>query len=1221
MGVTSIGWALISSSTVGEKSIIGMGSRIIPLSVNDKDEFSKGNAISKNQQRTIRRTQRKGYFRYKLRRASLKKFLEKHGMWFPDELMHTSSEVLFSLRARAITEQVSLPELGRILYHLNQKRGYKSSRSAANLDKKDTDYITEVKNRYQQLRDSNQTVGQYFHQALLSNRLYRIKQQVFPREAYVEEFDAIIAEQHKYYPELLANAKVVELRNEIIYYQRRLKSQKGLVSICEFEGLQRKDKNGKDIFSGPRVAPRSSPLFQTAKLLESINSIILRNKRGETFVPTPEQRLALFTYLNDNKILPETEMFKILSLSKADGWYGNKHTAKGIQGNITRHAIKEHLKNRPELLQFDLSLHNLGGTVHLVDKETGEVKDVQPQKVISPTFEQQPLYRLWHMIYSIQDFDECRNALQRTFNLDTETANNLCRLDFTKFGFGNKSAKAIRKIIPYLQDGYVYSDACICAGYNHSRSLTTDERLQRSLAPKLELLKKNSLRQPVVEKILNQLINLVNALIDKYGAPDEIRIELARELKQSKEERNETFIALTKREKETKAIVARIENEYASMGVRATRNTITKWRLFHEIHDHETKINATCVYCGQPFGITDALMGNSIDIEHIIPKSLLFDDSQSNKTLVHRKCNADKGNNTAYDFMNGKGSDALTKYIENIDHLYKNNLIKKSKRDKLLMPSTKIPKDFIERQLRETQYIARKARLILEDICPNVWSTSGAVTSYLRKIWGWGDVLTNLQLPKYREFGLTELQTRQTNNGQMHQQEQITGWSKRDDHRHHAIDALTIACTEQGYIQRINTLSASKTRDDMAKQFEVDIKLYDRRKSLLENYIYSRRPFTTNEIEEVVKKILISFKPGKRVATVSKYKATGKNKITGVLVPRGPLSEESVYGKIRTTEDKKNVKYLFEHPHLIFQPYIKALVIERLALFNNNAMLAIKSLKTDPIYLDSGKTKLLEYGTCFKEEYVIKYPLSKIKPKDIKYIVDPKVRAIVKNRFDKFVDNENEAFKTPLLFNENLKIPIKSIRCLTGLSAVVPIKKDESGREIGFVKPGNNHHIAFYIDEKGKRQEHLCSFWDAVERKKHGFPVVIKNPQAAWDIVLNEQERFTDSFLSKLPPDNWNFVESLQQNEAFLLGLSKEEAEAAIVDQNMELLSKHLYLAWSISEKDYWFRHHLETKNSELKDTVGAKESKRFYRCKSIGAFDDLSPLKVKINILGELTI
>jgi CRISPR-associated endonuclease Csn1 len=1207
IGISSIGWALINELE-NRNEIIAMGSRIIPLSTDEKDEFSTGNKISKNQKRTTKRTQRKGYDRYQLRRKYLTEFLIKHNM-FDTALFNLKPLELWKLRANAVSEKISLKELGRVLYHLNQKRGYKSSKSDENSDKKETDYVKEVKNRYQILKEEGLTIGQKFYNELSKNEFYRIKQQVFPREAYIEEFDKIIKKQQEFYPQLINNEFINELRDEIIYYQRKLKSQKGLVSICEFEGFWTNNKDNKMVFAGPKVAPKSSPLFQVCKIWETINNLKIKNKLGDEFIIPINKKAEIFNYLNHNEKLSEAQLFKILELKKDDGWYGNKQIEKGLQGNITVKELLKYLDDKSELINFNLNIIESEKETFLVDKKTGEVLKTY---YVSTDFEKQPLYKLWHTIYSIKDIEECKKALIENFKINADLAENLAKIDFTKYGFGNKSAKAIRKILPYLMQGYNYSDACQFAGYNHSNSLTKEEKLERLLIDKLPHLPKNSLRQPVVEKILNQLINVVNAIIEKHGKPDEIRIELARELKQSRDERNETFKNLNQREKENKQIIERLQ-EY---GIRATRNNIIKWRLFEEISGDDKKINATCIYCGKAFGITDALTGNNVDVEHIIPKSLLFDDSQSNKTLSHRACNEEKGDKTAFDYMKGKGEEEFKKYIERVNDLYKKKIIGKAKRDKLLTPANKIPKDFIERQLRETQYIAVKAKEILNKISNNVFSTSGSITEYLRRIWGWDDVLMNLQMPKYKELELTEIVEWETNDGQKHKKEVIKNWSKRDDHRHHAIDALVIACTKQGFIQRINNLSSTGNREEMYK--EVGDK--NGKGSLLEKYLVAQKPFNTKEIEEKAAEILVSFKTGKKVATFGKRKIKkgGKTIVVQekIIVPRGPLSEESVYGKIKTIEKNKPVKYLFENPELIFKNYIKELVIQRLKEYDNNAKKALDSLKKEPIYLDKEKTKILEYGTCFKEKYVIKYPIDNIKAKDVEYIVDNKIKKLIKERLEKYGNKEKEAFKEPIYFDKENKQAIKSVRMFTGLSSVEPVKFNENGKAISFVKPGNNHHIAFYIDENGKKIEHLCTFWHAVERKKYNLPIIIKNPKEVWNKILINKNDYPETFLNKLPSDKWTFVESLQQNEMFILGLENEKAQDALRNKDYKTLSNYIYRVQKISQSYYVFRHHIETQRIDTKDAIKAK---RFYLIQSIGAFEKLNPIKIKINVLGEI--
>jgi len=1247
LGSASIGWALISEITDKESakcSIIDFGSRIIPYEGTEGKDFAKGTGETKNSLRTTARTARKGYDRYQLRRKYLSELLAKHGMQ-PDEMLFTIPKLnLWQLRSKAAIEQISINEFGRILLWLNQKRGYKSSRSDTNKDKKDTDYVANVKSRHQKINELNLTIGQYFYLELQKNEYFRVKDNIFPREAYIEEFDKICKKQQEYYPELINNELIKKIKNEIIYFQRPLKSQKGLVSICEFEGFYKKSGDGKEYFVGPRVSPKSSPLFQTAKIWESINNVKISDFKGNEVVISLDQKKLLFDYLDNHEKLTQTELFKILSLKK-ENYIVGKQVVNGIQGNITKCQILNCFEN-PELFlqltQFNLKPEQVPELINGVNPKTGEIKE---KIQINPIVENEPFYKLWHVIYSIDNLEECSNAIHQKFLLPLseskksgdglpkypalsdeklkEIANRLAGLDFKKFGFTNKSAKVLRKILPYLMEGDKYSEAMSFAGYDHSHSITKDENLLRPVLEKLKPIEKNSLRQPIVEKILNQMINLVNAVIDKYGKPDEIRIELARELKQSKEERSKAEKDINQRNRENEFISKRL----AEYGLRATRNNILKWRLYEEINNQDKKLNAICIYCGQPISLLEAIKGHDVDIEHIIPKSRLFDDSQSNKTLAHRHCNKNKNDRTAFDFMKSKSDQELQDYIIRVNDLYTRRVIKKSKRDKLLMTESKIPDDFITRQLRESQYIARKAREILQTVCRHVWSTSGSITAELRRLWGWDDITMNLQLPKYKELGLTEWVEWETNNGeQKHKKEVISGWTKRDDHRHHAIDALTIACTKQGFIQRFNTLNSTKTREDIYVEIQNRSIQYNDKLSNIEKYIISQQPIPTEIVQQAVSKILISFKAGKKVAILGKRKI-GKhgNKTvvqSGIVVPRGPLSEASIYGKINRLEIQK-LKYLFENPDHIFKPYIKKLVTDRLELFEFDIKKALASVKKDPIYLNKNNSTILEYASCFREEFVIKYAVNTDFTKTEK-VIDKKIKAILEARLAKFGNKPKEAFKD-VLNNENTPIkwyedegisrPIKSVRCYTGLSEVVPLKMDNNGKVRGYVKPGNNHHIAIYRDQEGNMSEHVCTFWHAVERKKHKFPVVIQNTNEIWDKILSAPEgTYTQDFIEKLPGADLNQIISIQMNEMFILGMSNDEIEQAMQNRKFEEISLKLYRVQKLGSKDYTFRHHLET---QLIDDDNSVKCQRFIRIRSIGSFYSFNPQKVRVDLLG----
>lgn len=1255
LGVSSIGWALIE---VDENNIpiriIAMGSRIISLSTSDKEEFQRGLSITKNQNRTVSRTQRKGYDRKQLKKSDLKKILNKCNILPSKELLNLPMIDLWKLRSDSANpnENISAEQLGRILYMLNQKRGYKSARSEANADKKDTDYVQAVKGRYAQLKDRNQTIGQYFyeelHNANANNSYFRIKEEVYPREAYIEEFDTIInAQRNKH--DFLTDEVIHQIRNEIIYFQRKLKSQKGLVSICEFEGFEKtvfdKEKNkNKIVFVGPKVAPKTSPLFQLCRIWEVVNTISLKikNPEGSKYkwgekIPTLGEKEALADYLFKNESLSFTKLLEILSLNKNDV-YVNKQILKGIKGNET-YATIHHILGDNELLNFEVSIIPSNHTSMLVDKKTGEILEERAGLVLDTSLEKEPLYQLWHTIYSIKDLDECKSALIKRFGFDDEIADKLSRIDFNKQAFGNKSNKSMRKILPFLMEGYDYSQSCILAGYNHSNSLTKDEREQQITLDRLELLPKNSLRQPIVEKILNQMINVVNAILEQYGKPNEIRIELARELKQSKDERNDADLQNSKNKKLNEEIGKRL----TELGLPATKRYIQKYKfIFPSLSKNlkDAHVNNQCIYCGETFNLTEALSGDAYDVDHIIPKDLLFDDSQTNKVLVHRKCNSTKTNQTAYDYIAAKGDEQLRLYAERIDDWFKSGIISYSKMQRLKVShkeylerkragketetDKKLWENFIDRQLRDTQYIARKSREILQKICNNVTTTEGGVTAKLRNLWGWDDVLMNLQMPKYKELGQTVIKEWTSEHGKRkHQKEEIENWTKRDDHRHHAIDAVVIACTKQGFIQRINTLNSSATKDLMQREIKEAKKLlgenynekefenanelvknHKERLSQLDDYLRLQKPvkFNTKYVEEAADKILVSFKAGKKVATVTKFKATGKNKLTGVIVPRGALHEAGLYG-IRTIYSKGGIV----EKHIIKKYKIGVSAQDH--IFTGKETYSVKKDKNGNEKVDD-KIKIV-----------------------LDSIVDNKVKEIVLNRLNRGFDNKEDYRKDvkkslnnfknikedPLWYNESKGIKILSIKLKTGLKdSVVPIRLNEKNEVITLVKTGNNHHIAIYEDTHNKLIQHSCTFWHAVERKKYNIPAVIKNSSDVWNELLDKE--LPQSFMNKLPADNLNLKFSMQQNEMFILGLSQEEFDEAIKKNDKSLLSKHLYLVWSISNNDYWFRHHLETKNSELKSIPKAKDSKRYFRFKSVGGLLEKNPIKIRLNHLGEIT-
>ena len=1200
LGVGSIGWSLITLDEQDNPAeIVAMGSRVVPLNApNDANDFSIGKAFTANQDRTARRSMRRGFARYQLRRHRLHRELSKVGMLPDAQLIQLPLLELWELRERAAQPGVrlTLPELGRVLCHINQKRGYRhvkgdslSTVAEEGEKKKDSnsDYVTAINQRYAHLQAAHLTVGQYFTEQLRSSQtesgaiVYRVKDQVYPRQAYIDEYNQIMQVQSAYYPEVLTSHFIQMLRDEVIFMQRPLKSCKHLVSLCEFEKqekvmrVQQDDgKGGKEVVErkikfGPKVTPKSSPLFQLCRLYEAVNNIRLTYPDNSPRPLADEERTKLVAYLQGNEAattskkkkestsekpkkltapkLTDKVLKKLLKIKEE--LHADKLLESGITGDTMRVALASILQPYEQyhhLLTMELETRPM--KVQITDEATGEITEHEVA-VLTDSYTRQPLYRLWHILYSIEERDAMRKALITQLgmaeeDLDGGLLDRLYRLDFVKPGYGNKSAKFMCKLLPQLQQGLGYSEACAAVGYRHSVSLTREEIAERPLLPQIPLLQRNELRQPMVEKILNQMINLVNTLQAEYGI-DEVRIELARELKMSREEREKISIANRSREKENKKIAEHIQE----CGFYPTKTRIRKYMMWEEA-EHR------CMYCGKEISLSQCMNGDEMEVEHIIPKSVLYDDSYGNKTCACRRCNKEKGNRTALEYIRAKGWE--DEYMERINGLLDKKAISYSKHQRLRWLKEDIPSDFLERQLRLTQYISRQAMAILQQGIRRVSASEGGVTARLRSLWGYDDILHTLNLDRYESMGETERVSRE---GETTEKLRITNWSKRMDHRHHAIDALVVASTRQGYIQRLNRVSSESEREAMSGEIEVQKAANTDKLSLLERWLTQRPHLSVRAVSDKVAEILISYRPGKRVVTrgrnIYRKKTADGREVTcvqrGVLVPRGELMEASLYGKI----------------------------------------------------LSQGRERIVK-----------RYPLHDLKGE----VVDPCLRELIAE-YNQEITSKVKAKGAPLYLDAAEKQEVRSVRCYVtqpSVAKAIPIRFDERGRAITFVKSGNNHHLALYRTPQGKLEESIVSFWDAVDRARYGIPLVITRPREVMEQVLQRGD-VPESVLSLLPPSDWVFVDSLQPDEMVIIGLSDEELQRALEVQDYRKLSEHLYRVQKVSSLYYVFRYHLETSVADDKNTSG--RIPKFHRVRSLADYEKRNIRKVRVDLLGRISL
>lgn len=1144
-------------------------------------------------------------------------------------------------RSEAVKKQLDFESLAVVFQEINSNLNNSSG------------YLGAISDRSKELYFHNQTVGEYLFEQLKENPHIKLKNQVFYRQDYLDEFEKIWETQSEYHKELTKELKE-EIRDIIIFYQRKLKSQKGLISICEFENREIEvTENGKvkKKTVGLKVAPKSSPLFQEFKIWQVLNNLQFQNVETKAVFPIDlDFKQSIFDEVNIKGKLSAKDVLDLVGYSGKE-W---KTNFKEIEGNYTNEnlytaflkiIVSEEIEFPKEFkltIDDEIKVSKINASAEIIklfvrEKFSGlgintSILDFNPE-LEGSDFEKQASYQLWHLLYSYEGDDspsgneKLYELLQKKFGFKKEYSKILAEIGFPQ-DYGSLSSKAMRKIYPYIKE-HKYSVACNYAGYNHSKNSLTKEQLEnRILKEQLDILPKNSLRNPVVEKILNQMINLVNSLIDEYSEKDkdgqiiryfkfdEIRIELARELKFSAEERATMTSEINKATIQHQKYAEVLQREF---GIKApSRNDIIRYKLYLELAANGYKD----LYTDKPIK-EKLLFTNEYDIDHIIPQSRFFDDSFSNKVLVPRSANLKKGNFTAFDYLEIEGKEKLEKFLNIIKDLYDKGAITKAKYEKLQKKGSEIGDGFIERDLRNTQYIAKKSKEILFGITNYVVSTSGRITDKLREDWNLVNTMKELNLEKYRKLGLTETVI----NSKGEEKQRIIDWTKRNDHRHHAMDALTVAFTTHNHIQYLNYLNARK--NEAHKEHKIITNIENNITKVIEKKNGSKERRFKDPVKNLradarkhLDEILISHKAKNKVVTknINKIKKKGSVIAKTELTPRGQLHKETIYGSskfLKTKEEKVSGKFDAETIQKVQNEKYRNALLKRLQEFGGDSKKAFTGknvISKNPIFLNAEKIEQLPETVTlawYETGYTIRKAVNPDNFKDFKNIekvIDKGVRDILNERLKEFNGNSKEAFsdleKNPIWLNKSKGISIKTVT-ITGINNAEALhyKKDHLGKDIldengkkiavDFVSTGNNHHVAIYEDENGNLQEKVVSFYEAVERVNQNLPVI-------------DKEYNSES--------GWKFLFTMKQNEMFLFPSEDfDPKENDLFDEkNLSLISKYLFRVQKFTIRDYFFRHHLETTvedNSALKGITWRREG--LNGLKGI--------LKVRLNHLGKI--
>lgn len=928
---------------------------------------------------------------------------------------------------------------------------------------KEEDWTLVKKKTELEIEQSSKTVGSYIYETLLKEPKHKIKGKLvrtIERKFYKDELKKILKSQLQYHPELqdatlyddcirelyknnenhslLLQSKDLThlLIDDIIFYQRPLKSKKSQVSNCVFESRNFLDANGLENKQPLKGIPKSHPLFQEFRLWQWIGNLRIYQRENDApinFINSATDFESLFEFLNDRKEITQDALLKYLL---------NKNGLKGKELNT------EVQKYRWNYVDDKEKSYPCNETRFQI---VSRISKVEGYNISTYTTEME--LQLWHIIYSVTDKIEYEKAL-KTFAVKNEIDINSFIDNFKKHPpyrseFGSYSLKAISKLIPLMRIGkYWHWDNISVETKNRINKIITgeyDETIRERVRDKsihletednfqglplwlssyivydrhsegtnfekwesiddinnfLNNFKQHSLKNPIVEQVVTETMRVVRDIWQntKYGKGtksyfDEIHIELGRELKNNSEQRSKMTSQIIENENTNlriKALLAELSKAGDIENVRPHSPSQAEiLRIYEdgvlnsdiEIPDDIAKISMTAQpsstelmkyklwleqkyrspYTGKIIPL-NKLFSSEYEIEHIIPRSRHFDDSFSNKVICEAAVNKLKDNQIGREFIKnhhgetvelGNGKVAKILDLEEYESIVKNNYGKpqsKGKRNKLLMDE--IPEKMIERQLNDTRYISKYIMSILSNLVrsevkddginsKNIIQGNGKITSILKQDWGLNDVWNDLILPRFERMNLLTNSQSFTSYNKNHQKflptipiEFSKGFQKkRIDHRHHAIDALIIACASRNHINYLNNQNAlDKSKNKVEKQkSREDLKRTLCIKTNLDNagnYKWEFKkpwPGFTVDTRKSLEAIIVSFKQNLRVInkTSNKYESykdengllrigiDGKAKKSKISQTKGdswairkPMHQETVASEVKLKKVKK----------------------------------------------------------------------------------------------------------------------------------------------------------------------------------------------------------------------------------------------------------------------------------------------------------------------------
>lgn len=761
IGIASVGWAVLQDNSNDEpERIVDLGVRIFDVAENPKN----GDALAapRRDARTTRRRLRRR--RHRLERIKL--LLQNNGMIeiesFMERYYKGNLPDVYQLRYEALERILKDEEFAQILIHIAKHRGFRSTRKAETKEKEGGAVLSATTDNQKIMQEKGyRTVGEMlylddeFHTSCPWNEKgYILTPRNSPddyrhtilRAMLVEEVHAIFDAQRA-----LGNKKATEdLENtyvEIMTSQRSFDMGPGLQpdgkpSPYAMEGFG--DRVGRCTFEKEEYrAPKATYTAELFVALQKINHTKLIDEFGTGRPFSQEERDILKELLFSCKELKYSTVRKKLNIDASLKFSSLNYSAKK-EGETEEQRIK-----------------NTENTKFVGMPWTYAYAKCLADRLIEATEEQKAdLFDKIGEILTAYKNDDSRSSRLKDLGLSEAEIDELLELAPVKYQ--RVSIKAMRKMQPYLEMGMIYDKACTEAGYDF-RALNDGEKKHLLKGEEINAIV-NDITNPVVKRSVSQTIKVINAIIQKYGSPQAVNIELAREMSKNFLDRSNLEKEMKRRQQDND----RARQQIIELGKQnPTGQDILKYRLWKDQGE-------VCLYSGKKIPL-DELFEGGYDIDHILPYSITFDDSYRNKVLVTAEENRQKGNRIPYEYFGGdekrwKEYESRVKLLVR-DYKKQQKLLKKNFTEEER-------KEFKERNLNDTKYITRVIYNMIRqnlELAPfnrpekkkQVWAVNGAVTSYLRKRWG------------------------------LMQKDRSTD-------RHHAMDAVVIACCTDGMIHKIS---------------------------------------------------------------------------------------------------------------------------------------------------------------------------------------------------------------------------------------------------------------------------------------------------------------------------------------------------------------------------------------------------------------------------------